>query len=53
MVCLLLEFGADTAATSLIHGKTALQWANELGYEAVIQALAEGDAETPRIEIRG
>ncbi len=48
MVRLLLKFGADRAATSFIYGKTASQWAYELGYESAIQAFAEWDAETSR-----
>ncbi len=40
MVRLLLGAGADPAATDLIFGRTALQWAQELGYEAVILAFA-------------
>ncbi len=50
MVRLLLAFGADPAATDLIFGRTALQWAQELGHEAVILAFAE---EEPRVETRG
>lgn len=53
MVRLLLEFGADRAATCFIWGKTASQRAHELGHEAVIAAFAEWDAEMPRNEFRG
>ena len=53
MVRLLLEFGADTAATDLIFGKTASQQAHELKHEAVIQAFAEWPARVPWVETRG
>ena len=44
MVRLLLASGADPAATDWIFGRTALQWAQELGHEAVILAFAEASA---------
>jgi len=53
MVRLLLEFGADGTMTDLIFGRTASQWAHELGHKAVIAAFAEWDAEVPRNEFRG
>ena len=53
MVRLLLEFGADCTAKDFICGKTASQWAHELGHEGVIRVFAEWNAETPRVETRG
>ena len=52
MVRLLLQFGADTAATDLIFGKTASQQAHELGHEGVIAAFAEWAARAPWVETR-
>jgi len=53
MVRLLLEFDADDTATDSIWGKTASQWAHELGHEGVIRVFEERNAETPRVETRG
>ena len=46
----MLMAGMSSATPRWIFGRTPLHWAQELGYEAVILALAEAE---PRVETRG